>query len=120
MAAKQDHLTMIKVTEEILGQMAEAIVREVHPARVYLFGSRAKGCARDDSDVDLLVVEDQPFGPGRSRLQELQRIRGALSSYFIPKDVLVFSADEFAHWGTSPNHIVSECVRDGRVLYARP
>jgi len=111
---------MIKVTDEILGQMTEAIVREVHPARVYLFGSRAKGQARDDSDVDLLVVEDQPFGLERSRLQELQRIRGALSSYFIPKDVLVFSADEFAQWRASPNHIVSECIREGRLLYARP
>jgi hypothetical protein len=66
------------------------------------------------------VVEDQAFGLERSRLHELQRIRGALSSYFIPKDVLVFSADEFARWRTSPNHIVSECLREGRVLYARP
>ena len=30
----------------------------IHPARVYLFGSYARDTARDDSDIDLIVVSD--------------------------------------------------------------
>ncbi|MBL7141212.1 MAG: nucleotidyltransferase domain-containing protein, partial [Planctomycetes bacterium] len=58
---------MVAVTEEMLQQLVEAIVREVAPEEIYLFGSRARGQAEPDSDVDLLVVEREPFGPQRSR-----------------------------------------------------
>jgi len=65
---------MIEVTDEVLADMVQAIVREVDPERIYLFGSRARGDAREDSDIDLLIVESEPFGPGRSRFEELNRI----------------------------------------------
>ena len=37
---------MIEVTDEVLADMVQAIVREVDPERIYLFGSRARGDAR--------------------------------------------------------------------------
>jgi len=36
--------------------MTERIVQRFHPVRVILFGSHARGDARPDSDVDLLVM----------------------------------------------------------------
>lgn len=38
--------------------IVERLVRALHPRAVYLFGSRAEGRARPDSDFDLLVVFD--------------------------------------------------------------
>ena len=108
---------MKRMTKKTLSQMVEAIVREVDPEQVYLFGSRATGRADDDSDVDLLIVERDPFGGQRNRWQELRRIRRALSSFRIPKDILVYSRDEFTHWKGSLNHIVGVCRREGRLLY---
>ena len=110
---------MMTVTDETLARMVEAIVREVEPEEVYLFGSRAAGLEQDTSDVDLLVVEREPFGPGRSRLNELRRLRRALSDFKVAKDILVFSRDEVARWSRSPNHVVGRCLREGRRLYAR-
>ena len=110
---------MIEVTNEVLADMVEAIVREVDPKRVYLFGSRARGDARQDSDVDLLIVVSEPFGPEHSRFQEINRVYRALSSFRIPNDVLLYSSDEFARWSQSLNHVVGRCSREGKLLYAR-
>ena len=38
--------------------VARAVGDEVHPDRVILFGSRARGDFGPDSDVDLLVITD--------------------------------------------------------------
>jgi uncharacterized protein len=110
---------MIDVTEEFLSDMVQAIVREVDPERIYLFGSRARGEARQDSDVDLLIVVREPFGPEHSRFQEINRVYRALSSFRIPNDVLLYSSDEFAKWSQSLNHVVGRCSREGKLLYAR-
>jgi uncharacterized protein len=110
---------MIDVTEEVLSDMVQAIVREADPERIYLFGSRARGEARQDSDVDLLIVVSEPFGPAHSRFQEINRLYRALSSFRIPNDVLLYSSDEFAKWSQSLNHVVGRCSREGKLLYAR-
>jgi predicted nucleotidyltransferase len=110
---------MIDVTEEVLSDIVQAIVREVDPERIYLFGSRARGEARQDSDVDLLIVVSEPFGPEHSRFQEINRVYRALSSFRIPNNVLLYSSDEFAKWSQSLNHVVGRCFREGKLLYAR-
>lgn len=39
------------------------IVENVHPRRIVLFGSRARGDARIDSDVDIMVEMDEEDDP---------------------------------------------------------
>jgi predicted nucleotidyltransferase len=111
---------MITVTEEVLQEMVRSIVREVDPEQVFLFGSYARGQAGPDSDVDLLIIEREPFGPQRPRLAEMARLRQALAAFRVPKDILVFTKDEVDYWRDSLNHITSRCRREGRVLYVRP
>jgi len=53
---------MITISDSIINQMTECIVKEVNPVRIILFGSIARGQAHEGSDVDLLVIEDAPFG----------------------------------------------------------
>ena len=110
---------MIAVTEAILDEMVAAIVQEIEPEQIYLFGSRARGDARLDSDVDLLIVEQEPFGSGHSRWKEIARIRRMLSPFRIPKDILLYSTDEMAKWQHSMNHIISRSLREGKLLYER-
>ena len=69
---------MRAITEQILDEITAAIVRAVAPEHIYLFGSHARGDATSDSDIDLLIVETEPFGPERSRWKEIARIRDAL------------------------------------------
>ena len=58
---------MPDVTDAILDRMIRTIVDEVDPEQVILFGSRARGDARSDSDIDLLIIESEPFGAAEAR-----------------------------------------------------
>ena len=85
---------MIPVTDGLLGEMVQVIVAEVDPERAILFGSRARGDERESSDIDLIVVEAEPFDPERSRHKELVRLYHALAGFHVPADVLVFSHED--------------------------
>ena len=111
---------MTHVDEPLLQRMVAAIVEAADPEQVILFGSRARGDARPDSDVDLVVVEAEPFGPGRSRLAEINRLMRALGGLGVAKDVLVYSLDEVEYWRDSLNNVLARALREGRVLYERP
>jgi len=109
----------VSLSEQLIRGMVQAIVHEVQPWRIYLFGSCARGRHTPDSDVDLLVVEGETFGPARNRWSELKRIRKALKPFRISKDILVYSTDEFERWENSINHIIAHAVKEGKLLYER-
>ena len=111
---------MVHVTDDTLDRMVRAIVAEVDPERVILFGSRARGDAGAESDVDLVVVEAEPFGPGRSRHDELVRLYHALADFRVAADVLVYSNADVAYWRDSLNHVLARALREGRTLHERP
>ena len=108
---------MEPVTDALLDRMVQAIVDEVDPEQVILFGSRGRGEECENSDVDLIVVEAEPFGPGRSRHKELVRLYHALAGFHVPADVLVYSHDDVAYWRDSLNHVLARALREGKVLY---
>jgi len=108
------------VTEELLREMVNAIVEEVDPEQVYLFGSHARGDAREDSDVDLLVVEREPFGAGHSERAETGRLYRLLAQFRVPNDILVYSAEEAEWRRRGRNNVVARAMKEGRLLYDRP
>ena len=107
------------VSDDLLAQMAQVIVREVEPERIILFGSHARGEARPGSDVDLLVIEREDFGKQRSRRREASLLWRALARFPVSKDIVVYSQAEAAAWKDSPGHLVARALREGRVLYER-
>jgi len=111
---------MITVTNEVLERMVEAIVREVDPEAIWLFGSRARGGeVRPDSDVDLLVIEREPFTEGGRRWQHLSRLYDLASKRRLPVDILLYSQDEVNLWGEHDGHILGTALRYGRRIYER-
>lgn len=108
------------IDDTVLQRMADAIVEAADPEQVILFGSRARGDAGPDSDVDLVVIETEPFGPGRGRHAESARLSRALAEFRVPKDILVYSRDEVEYWRDSLNNVLARALREGKVLYERP
>jgi len=105
------------VTEELLKEMTEKIVKEVNPRKIVLFGSHARGNACPDSDLDFLVIEDGPFNIQHSRRAEMARLWMLFPDVRIPIDFLVYSSEEVAKLATSQNHVIHHAMSDGRVLY---
>lgn len=105
--------------DPLLRRMVQAIVDEVDPEQVILFGSRARADWGPESDVDLIVIERQPFGHHRNRRAEMHRVDTALAQFPVPSDVLVYSLDEVEYWRDSINHVLARALREGVVLYER-
>lgn len=108
------------ITDTVLQEITNAIVREVDPERIILFGSRARSEAAKDSDIDLLIVEQGTFGKGRSRRNELTKVERALIRFAVPTDILLYNVEEVEHWRGSLNHVIGRALREGKVLYERP
>lgn len=54
------------MTDELFLQEVKRYVHDIDPkAEVWLFGSRARGDAREDSDWDFLVLTDNDLSGGR-------------------------------------------------------
>ncbi|MBF0426293.1 MAG: nucleotidyltransferase domain-containing protein [Magnetococcales bacterium] len=105
------------LTDADLAAMVDAIVEAAQPERIILFGSHARGDATPDSDVDLLVIEAEPFGPHRSRFQEINRLERAMGTIPVATDILVYSSDEVERLKSSANHVVARALREGKVLH---
>ena len=110
---------MPEVTEQILGEMVDIIAREVDPERIILFGSRARREEDEGSDVDFLVVQDHPFGPGQYRRQQMARIWRRLARYPVTQDILIYTPEEIERWRHTRTHVVARALLEGKVLYER-
>ena len=107
------------LTDATLSTMVRAIVDTAQPERIILFGSHARGEEGADSDVDLLVIESEPFGPCRSRFHETARLERAMGTIPLATDILVYTTEEVAQLQSSVNHVVARALREGRVLHVR-
>ncbi|MHB1845096.1 MAG: nucleotidyltransferase domain-containing protein [Deltaproteobacteria bacterium] len=105
---------------DVIGEIVRRLVAIARPLRIFLFGSRARGDDAPGADVDLLIVEDDPFGQGRSRREELARLRSALPPLPFAADIVVYSRQEFDRWADARNHLVGRVLREGKLLYERP
>ncbi len=77
--------------------------------RVIVFGSRARGDARPDSDVDLLVIEPEL----KDRVAEMARLSSLLGHRLIPADVIVMSQSAFEDEKVIPNSMAFRAARGG-------
>jgi predicted nucleotidyltransferase len=101
------------ITREIIDRAVRILAEAAKPTRIIVFGSYARGDAREDSDLDLLVI--QPRVEDRAR--EMVRLRRALRPLRIPVEILVYSADEVARWGDQPGSALYWALREGTVVH---
>ena len=91
---------------------------EPAPLRLLLFGSRARGEARPDPDLDLLVVMSQARLTPQDRQVALHALRAALRPLRLPVGVdLVVGQDDTRQLTRSRWHVVARALREGQVLH---
>ena len=102
-------------TETVIETMVERIVARFQPARILLFGSRARGTANRWSDVDLLVVMEEVTDKRRAAV-EMGRV---LSDLPVSKDIIVTTPEEITRRGHLVGTVLRAALRDGKVVYDR-
>ena len=95
--------------------LIETIVQGWDPLQIVLFGSRARGDHREDSDVDLLVVVDDSVDWSETRWE----IRNGLPSGLIPTDIVVTTPIMWLKRANLVGAVERKALIDGRVLYVR-
>jgi predicted nucleotidyltransferase len=101
------------ISPETLQAAISAVAADKKPKRIMLFGSYARGDAREDSDIDLLVIENEV----PDRASEMVRLRRLLRPLRVPVDILVFSEKEVANWGDQPGSALYWALREGKVVH---
>ena len=97
----------------LMDEIVRRIVETVHPHKIVLFGSRARGEARADSDIDLLVIADS----SEPRHKRSRSLYGALSDIILPMDIVVYTPEEVEEWSQVRQAFVTTAVREGKALY---
>jgi len=106
---------MNELNDTLLTEITQRIVTVSDQQQIILFGSQARGDARPDSDLDLLVIKDEVASP-RAEAARIYRVLAGLST---PVDVVVARSDYVRRHRDIVGSIVRPALREGRVLYAR-
>lgn len=101
------------VTREKIDAAIRLLAQAADPARILLFGSYARGDAREDSDLDFLVIEPRVD----DRAKEMVRLRRILRPLRIPADVLVYSTEEVERWSAQTGSALYWALREGKVVH---
>jgi len=97
-------------------QAIERIRTQFDPLRIIRFGSWARGDARPDSDLDLLVILPRVENKRRTTVEILR----ALNGLAISKDVVVTTPEEIATRGDVIGQVLRPALREGKIVYERP
>lgn len=100
-------------TEKLIQEVTRRLVAAAPGAKVILFGSRARGDDRPDSDLDLLVIEPGAVQKPRA---ETARLRRELRGLGVGLDVLVVSTRQAEEWGRLDGSLLHDALSEGRVL----
>ncbi len=106
-------MLMYTVDDNLMMEVVRRVVAAARPHKIILFGSRSRGDARPDSDIDLLVMSDD----ARPRAQRAADLYGVLSDILVPMDIIVYHPEEVEEWRNVPQAFVTTAVREGSILY---
>jgi uncharacterized protein len=100
--------------QEALDALVSRLVAALDPQMIWLFGSRARGDARPDSDFDLLVVAkpDGTFGS-----DDYDKVYAPVAGSWIGSDVVPCALADFDEALELSTSFVTRIVGEGRKIY---
>ena len=101
------------ISEQTIQQAVARLVAAAKPSKIILFGSYARGDATEDSDLDLMVIEQDVQNAG----EEMIRLHRAVGDVGIGVDVLVYSDWEASRRSQIPGTLLYWAYKEGKVLY---
>jgi len=105
----------VKTNQKAIDELVQRIVEIVHPLRIILFGSTARGEMGSESDIDVLVV--MPSGTHRRKIAQLlyQEARGI----GVPFDIIVATPEDLTKHKDNLGLIYRKVLKEGRDVYVQ-
>jgi len=101
---------------EHVDELVRFIAEAVHPLRIILFGSAARGEARPDSDIDIMVV--MPEGTHRRRTAQDLHMLLYRAGFPLAVDIVVAVPEDIEKYRDDIGYIYHRVLKEGRELYA--
>lgn len=95
-----------------LAEAVDRLVEDLHPRAIILFGSRARGTERAESDYDLLVVSE--------RLLDYDEVYRPVAGRGLRCDVVPCTLDAWRQAHLDAGGVLREALDQGVVLYGQP
>ena len=102
------------IDQDTMKKIIRRIVHVAKPDRIVLFGSAARGEAREESDINLLVVKKGV--PHRRRLE--QEIYVSLIGIPMPIDVIVVTPEDIEDSKDAIGTMIPDALNEGIEIYA--
>lgn len=96
-----------------LEPIVQRIVETIHPEKIVLFGSAARGGTRPPGDLDLLVIKSGNY----HHIEMAQRIYAALGRRKTAVDVTVATPREVEDYGDQYCLVLYPAIHEGRIVY---
>jgi hypothetical protein len=100
------------ITDPKLEEAARRLVDALNPRRIILFGSRARGTNRTESDYDLLVVSDQ--------LRDHDEVYRPVAGRGLHCDVVPCTVETWSQANENAGGVLRAALDDGVLLYGEP
>jgi predicted nucleotidyltransferase len=101
------------ISDPRVERVVKVIAEAIHPQKIILFGSRATGKARPDSDLDLVIVYDGE----KSKRQVKLDIHRLLEPASLPIDLFVLTPEEMLRQRHVANTLAREIAESGVTVY---
>ncbi|MBW2429861.1 MAG: nucleotidyltransferase domain-containing protein [Deltaproteobacteria bacterium] len=98
---------------QLLDEIVKRVTDAVHPVRIVLFGSAARGDMGPNADLDLLVV----MPDGTHRREASRVIFWALRGLGMSKDIVVATEQDIRQYGDNPSLVLKPALEEGKELY---
>lgn len=89
-------------------------LRPLNPLKIILFGSYAYGTPNADSDLDICVIKKEV----KSKSKEKKEIREKLKDFFIAKDILVPTLEEYEFYKNQFGSVFMDIEQKGKLLWS--
>jgi uncharacterized protein len=89
-------------------------LKPLNPLKIILFGSYAYGTPDVNSDLDICVIKKEV----KSKSKEKKEIREKLKDFFIAKDILIPTLEEYEFYKNQFGSVFMDIEQKGKLLWS--